>query len=91
MKKITLVFLICCLFVTAFGEDKVDKKKTSAAVFRLSMLTAVPFIQIGMVRNNPEFKKELYISASIFSIPVLLGWPLFIREMRKTKKSKEQK
>lgn len=88
IKKISFTFLILVslLFTKEIREKKININQTSRNVFELSILTVIPSFLYISGSQSEHFKPELYISASIISIPALIGWPLFIREIRKNRR-----
>lgn len=63
--------------------DKIDKKKTAANLFSLTMLTVMPVLPAMVISQKPEYKTELMITVSFSAVPALFGWPLFFHEIRK--------
>ena len=73
-----------------YDQLKLDKKKTTQSILLLSILTILPLLNLTRLNDSPEFRNEIYISTAIFSLPATFGWPLFIRDFMRYKKSKKK-
>ncbi len=95
-KIIVLIFLSCLSF--AFTQKSntlpykilsIDKERTSSNLFELGIITLLPLLTLVQVNRTGEYQNEIIISASIFTVPVLISWPLFLFELSQGKKIKK--
>lgn len=66
-----------------YNQLKVNKKKTTQNILWLSIITVLPLLNLVRLSDSPGFSDEIYLSTAIFSLPAILGWPLFIREYKR--------
>ena len=98
MKKkiVVLIFLSCLSFVFTQASNSlpyeilsIDKEQTSVNLFELGIITLLPLLTLVQVKGSGEYENEIIISASIFTLPVLISWPLFLFELSQGKKIKK--
>ena len=94
-KKLWVFLFIGLIFLNAstnltysFEELKLDPQKTIGGIVLLSVLTVLPLLNLTRLIDSPHFENEIYISTAIFSLPAVLGWPLFLRDYFQYKKGK---
>ncbi len=90
------LFFFLTLSSLAWGKSEtqpitlksLDQTQTTLAIFELSVLTLLPVLTMVTIESRPGFRNETYITASLLSIPVLLGWPLLFHELSVAKDKK---
>jgi uncharacterized membrane protein len=92
--RLFLVYLLAGSLVYGKTESQnitlksIDQTQTTLAVLELSFLTLLPILSMVTIETRPNFRNETYITASLLTIPVIFGWPLFFHELHKAQQNK---
>lgn len=66
---------------------RIDTHRTTANIFALSLLSALPILVFATADARPGLRAENTAIGVVLSIPILVAWPLLIGEIHRAKKA----
>ena len=87
--KLKVFFLLSLIIMFSDVHCReIDQKKTTSNIFKLSVMTVLPVFALSLKSVMPHYGREIVISVAIAEIPAIIGWPVFLREIRRSLKER---